>query len=453
MDDKRDGRDPLDKGAEREGGDLDPGLALHMRLGGGGDPVEPDYSAQGGGAPAPRQRDEDIDSGVALHMRLGGAGEPVRSDDYPEPAGGEAAAQLVEGSRLCPGCNTITEFSEGVCSECGFRFRSGGQGAPPAFEAGAGLDAPAGSQILKIILVVAIIAVLGYGISRIDFSGAKRKQSDAGQLSGDPFIAVQINEDFHNSLSQTLMADGDAWQASGVDAYVYRYRVESRVEDGASQLITITGFVGGDDAASAAQSPGDKPLLNAMDSYLRSYRERQGLELHLQLVPAAEAGELLDDDRYVRWGYWYGREHQAEVDQVVNAIESYRSSEGQYPRTLGNVAANMKLENRGFGYVADGWGYLPIFETDGSGKVPFGTGSSSAELYPRRISGYYLVKFLGTPTLGGDLFGDEGKSYYLNRISPLPCIQKGPLTNVPIEPDGEPDGIAWAVKNGELLDV
>ncbi len=456
MDDKQDGRDVHSGNGQDDGQQpaADPGLSLHMKLGGAGDPVEPDYSTQGGSGRLP-ESDEQVDPGVALHMRLGGAGDPVRSD-YMTPDEPEAGAPAkVEGSRLCPGCNTITEFSGGICPDCGFQYSASSSGRPPDFAPGPAIDAPGSSQIMKILLIVVLVAVLAFAISRIDFSslGGSEKQTVVEAEIEAPFIAVSIDDEFYASLSETLRDKTDAWTATGVDAYVYRYRVESKVEPGVSQYIKLTGFVGGPAAQEAIIAPADQPLRIALASYLQSYRDRTGLNYDLVLRATDGQEEILEGDHYVRFGLYYGREHMDEVKQVSSAIASYREQNGQYPRSLAGVSANMKLENRGFSFMPGGWGYLPIFATDSGGNVPFGSGSSSAELYPREVKGYYLVHFLSNPDLGVDLLSDEGKTYYLNRISPLPCVQKGSLRNVEITPDGEPDGIAWAVKNGELLDI
>ena len=456
MDDKHDGRynEPDDNSDDRQS-DADPGLSLHMKLGGAGDPVEPDYSAQGhtGSGRLP-ERDDEVDTGVALHMKLGGAGDPLSPDDADGPArdGGSA----IEGSRLCPGCNVITEFRDSTCPECGFRFRAASGDAPPAFDVSSGMDAPASSRIMLIVMVVVLVGLLAFVISRIDFSsmgGSSGTGTTADTEVEEPFIAVQVDDEFNRSLSETLVEADDVWSTNGIDAHIYRYRVESSVEPGVSQYIRLTCFVGGADAADAIAAEGSKLMNTELEPYFSSYRSRTGLEYVMLLEPAPQEVELTDEDHYIRWGYHYGREHQDEVDQVTNAIESYREREGQYPRSLNSVSANMHIENRGFSFIPGGWGYLPIFETDSAGNVPFGSGSASAELYPRRISGYYLVRFLSNADIGVDLLSDEGKTYYLNRISPLPCVQKSKLQNVPIEPDGEPDGIAWAVKNGSLLDV
>ena len=446
MNDKPDGIDDLH---DEEGqADLDPGLALHMKLGGAGTPVEPDYSELSGHGQAssgPR-RDEDIDTGVALHMKLGGAGDPIRPDDRPEVA-------RVEGNRLCPGCNKIVEFKAGVCPECGFEFQRS-SAAPPEFDSVPAVSAVAGGQVLKIVLIVALVAVLAFVVSRIDFAslGSGGDQGSTAETEySEPFVAVHLDDEFHHTLSEQLMATEDAWLKTGVDAYVYRYGIKETLEPGKSQRIVINAYVGGADADSAIEEPGDQPFRLAMADYARLYSNRTAVDFSIKLQSTQGSAEVLESDKYVRWGYYYGLEHMTELNQVTAAIERYRQKEGELPHTLAGVSANMPLENRGFSFVASGWGYLPVFATDASGTVVFGTGSTKAELYPREITGYYLVRYLGSTGMGVDLWSEEEKTYYLNRITPLPCVQKSKLRNVSLTPDGEPDGIACVMHNGELL--
>jgi hypothetical protein len=395
----------------------------------------------------------DIDPGVALHMKLGGAGAPVEPD-YAESTGAaaEPVRERISGTRLCPGCNRVVEFREGVCPECSFEFQSA-HVTPPAFEAAVVDRAEAGGQLLKIVMIVALVAVLGFVISRVDFSFLS---SDKGQGSTtdtgivEPFIAIQIDDDFRHTLAEQLTANAEAWTATGVDAYVYRFGVREMLEPGVSQRIVISAYVGGGEADAAIVAPADQPFRLAMADYVRSYSDKQGLTFSIDLLSTGGEAEINSDDQYVRWGYYYGREHLAELQQVADAIEKYRSREGELPRSLSSVSANMHLEHRGFAFIPGGWGYLPVFEADSSGTVPFGTGSK-AELYPRKITGYYLVRYLSSTDFGVDIWSDEEKTYYLNRITPLPCVQKGKLHNATFTPDGKADGVACLMHNGELV--
>lgn len=395
----------------------------------------------------------DIDPGVALHMKLGGAGTPVEPD-YAESSVAEQALprERISGTRLCPGCNRVVEFREGICPECGFEFKAS-FAAPPAFESVAVDRAEAGGQLMKIVLIVALVAVLGFVISRVDFSFLS---SDKGQGSTtdsgivEPFIAIQVDDDFRHTLSEQLSASLDAWSATGVDAYVYRFSVKNTLEPAVSQRIQISAYVGGEEADTAIVAPADQPFRLAMADYVRSYSDKQGLTFSIDLLSTHGEADISDSDQYVRWGYYYGMEHMNELQQVANAVEKYRTREGELPHSLSSVSANMHLEHRGFAFIPGGWGYLPIFEADSSGTVPFGTGSK-AELYPRKITGYYLVRYLSSTEFGVDLWSDEEKTYYLNKITPLPCVQKGKLHNATFTPDGKPDGIACVLHNGELV--
>src|SRR5690606_16059054 len=99
---------------------------------------------------------------------------------------------------------------------------------------------------------------LAFAISRVDFA-ALSKGSGQGTTADseivEPFIAVRIDDEFHHTLSEQLRANMDAWSLTGVDAYVYRYRINDQLEPGVSQSIVVELFVGGADADAASVAP------------------------------------------------------------------------------------------------------------------------------------------------------------------------------------------------------
>ena len=101
--------------------------------------------------------------------------------------------------------------------------------------------------------------------------------------------------------------------------------------------------------------------------------------------------------------------------------------------------------------MSNGYGYVPVFEADSNGKVIMGQGSGIAAFKPDSCDGYYLFCYTTTESMGLDRYGLDAIIYYREKISPFPYQPKSPITNVTLEPDGKPDGIACVVKDGELV--
>lgn len=412
----------------------------------GGDEVE--YGADEG-----QQADYLADDQQSLHSRLAGGGRDM---------GAEADT---EESRLCPGCGAITKFVQGKCSNCGHKL-----GSKPVIPPDAGVPAyglptpgtgsPLARNIVIVVLIIAILAVIVYFV--LNSGGADGEEAPATTTSGTGVStsaghagilnAVEIDDYFHDDTALALEAGSLAWSDAGIDCFVYRYRVFEQTVAAQSQTLRITAFVGGEDASASIVSPGDEPFRSSVAAFVDKLNSRSGVDASIFLLIAEDNETPAPGDVYVRYGYNYGLEHWAEVEPIILALQSIRNSEGQYPLSLTESIVRPKIRTYGgLNFLSNGYGYVPVFETDSSGKVIMGRGSGLAAYKPDNCHSYYLFKYDKAENMGLDVYGQDGIIYYREKISPFPYQPKSPITNVPLEPDGKPDGIACVVKDGKLL--
>jgi len=370
-----------------------------------------------------------------------------------------------EVTRLCLGCGKVTTFVQGQCTNCGYKMSGAGGTAPPemtapGFAAGTGV----GAAVRGVVIAVVVIAVLVVGFLIV------RSCSSASPDSGQPAVAsvdarsgsapaqdgaldsVTINTVFHGELAGILEDGNGAWTNAGVDAYVYRYSIFNDLVPSRTQVIHVSAYVGGPDAEVAIESPKDQIYREAVAPYIDKLDERDGVNVTLFLLYTAGDEEPAAGDVYIRYGYYYGKEHWGEIEKIVNRLESIRNEEGQYPLGITDAIVRPKIRTYGgMRFISNGYGYLPVFKTDSAGEVIMGSGKGIASLQPEECTGYYLLCYTESESAGLDLYGPEGLNYYREYISPFPYQPKSTIRNVPLEPDGKPDGIAAVVKNGELM--
>jgi hypothetical protein len=402
--------------------------------------------------------------------------------DTPAPAGPDLNAQLrgytppapgVEDhkreQRLCIGCNKVTEFVDDRCLNCGYRLGSSTPGgAEAAFTVGEAYGAPAGGGLKWAVAVIAILVIAAVGwfvvwpmLSADDRVATDAKttvpeagetpaegEADAGFVGG--LKPVEFNDDFKLRVTTALRAANDAWSKAGTDAYVYRYNLYEKTVPATSQEVAITGFVHGADAAQAITDDGSKLFRAAMDGLLASLNDQPGVEARLALETNPEFELPSPNDVYVVYGYAYGRENWEQIEEVIDAIEGYKQAYGQYPIALDSSVKNDLRTKGNPTFSASGFGYIPVFRTDGSGNIVMGSGGGMASLNPAEITGYYLLAFTRDPGEGLDFYSPADIDYYTQKISPFPYSPRERIRNMPLRPDGKADGIAAIIKNGEL---
>lgn len=398
------------------------------------------------------------DDQMSLQSKLAGGGRD---------AGEQAGAEY---TKLCPACKSVTQFVQGVCTKCNYRD---GDPLPEDTGFAAGYEpqgmSPGLITGLVVALIVVVLIILGFIFGPKLFGGGGDK--DGGSTTSQPvaatgtsaqatgeegafaggFNAVVIDDAFLQQLAGVLEDGNAAWEAAGSGCYVYRYNIFEDTVPATSQLLRVTAFLGGTDAEACAIAPGDQPLRDAVQAYIDGLDARPGVSASIRLEYLPDGSYPESDDVYLRYGYWYGKDHWSDLQPIVENLEAAKESSG-YPGMLreGMLRGNLKTRG-GFFFIADGAGYLPIYKTDASGNIIMGTGSGLSSFMPEECTDYLLVLYTRREKDGLDLFGDEGIVYYREHIQPFPYEPQEPITNMPLNPDGEPDGIACIVKTGQLV--
>lgn len=394
------------------------------------------------------------DDQQSLQSRLAGGGRDI---------GEEAQAEV---SRLCLGCGKVTTFVQGQCTNCGYKMSGADGTTPPDMVATAYSATPAAAIVRNIIIAVVVIAVLVVAALLVMRSGggegteetpaeidATTARSSSAPPEESAFAEVLINDSFHAELASVLEDGNGAWNNAGVDAYVYRYGIFDDLEPAQSQTVRVTAYVGGAAAESAVQSPQDQVFREATADFFEQYNQRKNVETSLFLLHTGGKDPPSASDVYIRYGYYYGKEHWGEIEQIVSKLNSYQDEYGQYPLSITESIIRPKIRTYGgIRFIANGYGYIPVFRTDSAGKIVMGSGKGLEAFKPEECTGYYLLCFTDAEGMGLDLFGQDAINHYRDKISPFPYQPKGSITNVPLKPDGKPDGIAAVVKNGELME-
>ncbi|MCH7471791.1 hypothetical protein IIA79_02435 [bacterium] len=378
---------------------------------------------------------------------------------------GLAEGKLEKETRLCPGCSAVTEFVNGKCSNCDFKLGTAGQGPQSPFHAPA---ARADNPALKIVLIVLIVGVLVAAVAMLwprisgspsDTGGESSSAAappggstaSGGSFPGD-LDELSIDEAFHEDLKDALRVGSLAWEEEGVDCYVYRYKLYEETVPTISRTIRITAYVGGEDAAAAARPPGDAPFRMAISSYTDSVNEHPGVEASIRLVFTDGAEPPATSDVYVRYGYYFGKEHMDDLQPIIDALRWSKENEGQYPVSLSKDIVSPSIRTNGnINFIPRGFGYIPVFKVDSGGNVIMGHGKGRAAFLPEECLSYYLVMFTKKSSEGLDMLSPQDIAYYTDKISRFPYKPSKPIQNMPMNPDGEPDGIACIVRNGILL--
>lgn len=326
----------------------------------------------------------------------------------------------------------------------------------PEFEQPSGMN----TRWVIIGLVVILLVVVGFfTVPRLlDKNGAaktttskktdKSKGGEETELAG--FEPYTIDDAFYAKLRDALAAANTELEQKAPGNYIYRYSLQERTERAVSQVLNISLFLGGKEADKLAQSE-DGTVAAALKGYTDSLAAREGVSVVLLRHSTKGDEPAGEKDFYLRYGYYWGREHMAQIKDVTDALEGYKQGEAKhYPGSL--LSAMPSAKSRGnMSFEAGGYGYLPIYATDGSGNIRMGTGGGVSSYYPEAVTDYYLFVFLREPTEGIDAFSPEDVQYFIDNISPFPYKPDGPVHNVTLHPDGKPDGVACVVKNGELL--
>lgn len=373
-----------------------------------------------------------------------------------------AGPGLVKETRLCQGCGVVGPFVGGRCQNCGFmpvrRDHSPEEvaaAASPAFDYQAPGDSGMLSKIVVGVLAAGLLAAVGFYVLpmlRQDEPeatpepapreiGAAADTTHAGALN-----QVVIDDAFHQQLTAQLQAGNSAWEKAGLKAYVYRYGIVESLVPATSQDLTINLEVGGADRVKAAASP--EPFMTALKAWQDGLDARDGVTLRLHL--STDKVNPAADERYVRYGREWGEEHKAAIDEVIRSIEAFHKENGQYPLELSSDISSAKT-NGNPTFSASGFGYLPLFKVNAGGEVEMGSGSGLSSYLPAEISGYMLFVYLRLPGEGLDVYSPADIKYYTDNISPFPYKPGHPVRNMPLTPDGKPDGVACVVKNGAIL--
>jgi hypothetical protein len=379
--------------------------------------------------------------------------------------GRDKGEEAKEGTpKLCPGCGAVTTFVQGVCSNCGYKP---GSGAEPPAEVASGFGAPAyapaarqESPLLRILLIVFIavvlVAVLAYVFLKYSGTTASSEATNGSETTAmdDPgvFNPATIDDAFYERVRTALELGNEAWAAAGVDAYVYRYRVYEKTESGSSQVIHISCYVGGNSASSAVELGGDESFREGTSSFMDKLNDRTGVSATVLLYATNGEEPPAPEDEYIRYGYYYGKEHLETIQPIIDALAGEKERDGQYPLALSEMIVRPKIRTYGgLKFISKGYGYLPVFKTNSSGHVIMGSGKGLQAYLPEEIVGYMLFVYTNSSNEGLDMYSQAALTYYKEKISPFPYTPKEALTNVSLDPDGKPDGIACVVRNGELL--
>lgn len=402
------------------------------------------------------------DDKMSLQSKIAGGGRDL----------GETASE--EETRLCPACGRVVTFVQGKCTNCDYKpGQSGGYNDAAALRQAMGgtSSAPRVLLIVLLLLVVGAVAYFAYNaLSKKDgtqqpdvpesaapsarpAAGASTAGGTAPESHPGALSQVTLDDDWHLTLRTAIASGNDAWKAAGKSCYAYRYRVTETVIPATSQTVSITLFCGGKDAAACMEPPGDAPLRSGMREFMDKLAAHDGVVSSLQLV-ATDGEELADPkDVYLRYGYYYGKEHMDRIQSVIDSIEGHKSADGTYPLTIDSSYSTSPIKTQGgLGFTPGGFGYLPVFETDGSGNIVMGSGSGLASFQPKAVKGYYLLMYTTKETDGIDLYSSEDLRYYTDNILPFPYQPEAPVHNMRLKPDGKPDGIACVVKDGKLLE-
>lgn len=389
------------------------------------------------------------------------AGPPASSvaiaASHPAPT---AAPKL----RLCPGCNAVQEFVDGRCLNCGYQLDAATPtGAEAAFEIGQAYGSTR-SPLFWIVLTLLAIALLGvagwfaYPVlfkdkdrtttdanTSVEVAESKKEEAAKAALALKP---VTVDDALKARITSAFRAGNKAWADAGTKAYVYRYSIKELNEAMKSQSLEIQGYTAGKDAALATTDKAG-PMTDSFKQVLDLLNSNAGVTATLDLEPGRSNPEAIGDV-YVVFGKDYGEDHKDELQPIIDAIENYKKSEGQYPLALdGTVIGNIRTKGNPQ-FTASGYGYIPIFRTDGSGNILMGSGSGVKRLQPAEVSGYYLLRFLSHAGDGMDFYSQSDLNYYTQKISPFPYRPSTPVHNMPLTKDGKPDGVACVVKNGKV---
>jgi len=400
------------------------------------------------------------DGQMSLKSKLSGGGRDV----------GEAASR--EETRLCPACGRVTLFVQGVCTHCDYRIGSNVPTDAPPFQYGSASEGSPAARIILIALIVLVLVAAGiFAFLKFprhkeaapgaetpaaqpaaqELEGGQRNAAKPPETHPGGLSAVTIDEALNNEIKDALLAGNKAWADKGVDCYVYRFGTFENTEPAMSQVVRITGYAGGKDVAAGIAAPGDEPMLIATRALLTKLNGNAGVTATLQLVSTNGEEEQGAKDIYIHYGYYYGKENWSEFKPIIEALSAAKQQNGQYPGMLdSNITRPPLTTYGGFKFKARGFGYLPIYKTDGSGNIIMGQGKGLASYQPEQCDGYYLVLYCATEGEGLDMFSPADMLQYDKTISRFPFKPEGPVKNMPLHPDGKPDGIACIVKNGEL---
>lgn len=403
------------------------------------------------------------DEQMSLQSKIAGGGR-----DLGEEAGDESL-------RLCPACGRVTTFVQGKCSNCDYKpGRAAGIEEAAAIRmqtegAGSGSGALRGLLIVLAVIALGVIAYFVYtGVTRKNDSGATNAAAKPEKENGAPADSaantakppathagtlnpVTLDQAFYDSLKLAITGADKALKDAGKDCYIYRLRATDNLVPAISQTISITLYCGGKDAPQCTTAPDDQTLRTALQQFMDGLAQHEGVITSLNLQ-ATEGKEPADTkDTYLRYGYYYGLEHMDRLKPVIDAIETYKQDNGEYPSSISSNFASVTIQTEGgLSFLPNGFGYLPIFETDSSGNIIMGSGSGVASYQPKSVSGYYLLMYAAQENLGLDMYSVEDFTYYQEKILPFPYEPKSPVHNMQLHPDGKPDGIACIVKNGKL---
>jgi hypothetical protein len=365
--------------------------------------------------------------------------------------------------KLCPGCNAVREFVDGRCLNCGYQPDADTlHGAEAAFEIGEAYGSQRSPLFWIVLTVVAVglLALAGWFAYPILFKperttsdastnvDAAVAQQEAEAEAAVALKAVTVDDALKTQITSAFRAGNKAWADVGTKAYVYRYAVREYNEAMKSQTLTVIGYTAGKEAALATVDKA-APMTKVFEGLLGDLASNAGVTATLELETGDSESAGIGDV-YVVYGTDYGRDHLEEMQPIIDTIENYRKSEGQYPLALDGTVISLRTKGNPQ-YMPGGYGYIPIFKTDGSGNVIMGTGAGVKRLKPAEINGYYLIKFLSQATEGLDFYSQADLNYYTQKISPFPYQPQGKVRNMPLTKDGKPDGVACVVKNGKLL--
>jgi hypothetical protein len=422
------------------------------------DQLPPDPAVQppspGGDSPAP-----DL---VAAQIKR-------QLQDEPQPAGPTRPAASDPGHafhmQMRGGGNELTDSAEQFKAEHGAEAYQ-----PPEFSEGGWEGPAAGSSggMMKVVVAGLVVVLLGVAIWQWGWpawqayqarqatggtaaDGAATAGGTKGAATG--LEAVTLDDAFDADLRQALTAGNAAWKGKGLDAKVYRYGVQEDKIENSSQTITVVATLAGQDATKAIGD--DRPAFDAaVDSFIQKQTAHPGVNCKFNLMPADPDSSPDPTDKYLSYGGDYGREHLTQVQPILDALEQLKRDQGSYPRSLDPDLVQPKIHTTGgIKFSAHGIGYLPLFRTDSGGNLVMGTGGTLDRMSPAAVDGYFLFLYLGDAGQGLDVFGPAGVDYFTRKLAPLPYDTGGAkLHNMPLSPDGQPDGIGAVIKSGKVLD-